>query len=157
MLAQGERLPADWISHPFLRDISAEYLSVLKACAMMTEFQPGQVIFREGEIANRFYVILRGRVAIEQNSPGLVPKAIDFAADGEVLGWSWLFPPYEVHFTARVVAATEAVFFYGTWLRQRCEENPALGYELAKRVASVATRRLEALLSQPFRNDADSL
>ena len=62
---------------------------------------------------------------------------------GEVCGWSWLFPPYHWHFDARAVEPTEAIFFYGTRLREQCENDHDLGYELMKRMASVIIRRLQ--------------
>ena len=73
---------------------------------------------------------------------GLTP--IQFVEDGEVLGWSWLFPPYYWHFDARAVEDTDAVFFYGTPLREECEADHDLGYEMVKRVAEVMLNRLEA-------------
>ena len=65
-----------------------------------------------------------------------------------MLGWSWLFPPYVWHFTARAVEPVRAIFFYGTWLRERCDADPALGYELMKRTTAVVIRRLQAARQQ---------
>ena len=125
--------------------MSAEHLATLEECAMMTDFSPGQLIFREGEMANRFYLILDGRVAVELTSPRCAPVVVEQIASGDVLGWSWLFPPYGLHFSAKAIEPTRAIFFYGTWLRERCEENPALGHELTKRMALVVMNRLEAV------------
>jgi CRP-like cAMP-binding protein len=141
-------LPKDWKAHPFLRGLSAEHVATLEDCAMLTEFEPGRVIFREGEIANRFYLILEGRVAVELTSPDRTPVVIEHVGSGGVLGWSWLFPPYGLHFTAEAVEPTRAIFFYGTWLRERCEENPELGYALAKHVFGVAAHRLETMTNR---------
>ena len=65
-----------------------------------------------------------------------------------MLGWSWLFPPYYWHFDARAVEDTEAVFIYGTPLREECESDPELGYEILKRVALVMMKRLQATRRQ---------
>ena len=60
---------------------------------------------------------------------------------GEVVGWSWLFPPYRWHFDARAVDAdVRAIAFDGACLRGKCEDDPALGYELMKRFAQVMHR-----------------
>jgi CRP-like cAMP-binding protein len=112
---------------------------------MVTEFEPRRIIFRQGEIANCFYLILTGRVVVELTAADQPPLVMEHVGRGGVLGWSWLFPPYGLHFTAEAVQPTRAIFFYGTWLREWCEENPALGYEVAKRVAGVAMHRLETL------------
>jgi CRP/FNR family transcriptional regulator, cyclic AMP receptor protein len=65
-----------------------------------------------------------------------------------VLGWSWLFPPYTWNFTARALTPVRAIFFYGTWLRERCDVEPELGYELMRRTAAVLMRRLQATRQQ---------
>ena len=62
----------------------------------------------------------------------------------DVLGWSWLFPPYYWHFDARVTAATKAIFFYGTWLRENCERDHDFGYEMMKRMSAIIIERLQA-------------
>jgi CRP-like cAMP-binding protein len=93
-------------------------------------------------------LILKGEVALETSvkEGGIIP--IQTLGGGDVLGWSWLFPPYYWHFDARAVSATETVFFYGTRLRERCEEDHDLGYELIKRMAHVVIRRLQATRRQ---------
>ena len=72
------------------------------------------------------------------------PVRIDEIHDGDLLGWSWLFPPYAWHFTARALEDTTAIFFYGTVLREYCEKDTALGFELFKRMSAVMLRRLQA-------------
>src|SRR5436190_1336928 len=109
-------------AHPFMQGLGTSHSATLADCAMKSEFGPGQLIFREGDVANRFYVILQGKVALEARSPGVSPVLIEMIGPGEVLGWSWLFEPYTWHFDARAVEPTKAIFFYGTWLREQCEE-----------------------------------
>ena len=142
---QSGELKVGLKTHPFLHGMSAEHLLVLEQCAMMTDFNPGQVIFREGEIANRFYLILDGRVAVRMTVPQGVPVVIDRLSGGDVLGWSWLFPPYGLHFAAKAIEPTRAIFFYGTWLREQCEADYGLGYELVKRTGQVLVERLQSI------------
>lgn len=146
---------ADWKSHPFLQDFSAEHLATLAECAMPTSFKAEQVIFREGEMANRFYLILDGHVALETEAPDRPPVPVDSVTAGDVLGWSWLFPPYTWNFTARAIGPVRAIFFYGTWLRERCASDPALGYELMRRTAGVVIRRLQVTRLQIIRFAVD--
>lgn len=134
---------ADWKSHPFLDGLSVEHVARLAECAMPTHFKAGQIIFREGEMANRFYLVLEGKVALEADSADRPPVPVDSVTAGDVLGWSWLFPPYTWNFSARSLEPGRAIFFYGTWLRERCAEEPALGYELMKRTSAVLVRRLQ--------------
>jgi len=130
--------------HPFLAGMTPAHLRILTSAAMPVEFSAGQVIFREGDVANRFYVILQGKVALEAGSPGASPVLIEMIGPGEVLGWSWLFQPYTWHFDARAVEVTKAIFFYGTWLREQCEQDRDFGCELYKRVALVVIDRLQS-------------
>ena len=115
-------------AHPFLHDLSTKQQEILTDCAMHQEFTEGEIIFCEGDVANRFYLIREGRVALEAKDREGEPVPIQTIGPGEVLGWSWLFPPYYWHFDARAVEPTKAIFFYGTRLRERCDEDPTLGY-----------------------------
>ena len=130
--------------HPFLAGMNHKHLALLADCAMEVRFAPGQVIFREGDLANRFYLIETGQVVLETAEPGSKPAVIDSIRGGDLLGWSWIFPPHVWHFTARAVEPTVAIFFYGTILREYCERNHSLGYELFKRMGAVMVKRLQA-------------
>ena len=100
--------PGKWKTHPFLEGLSPEHLATLTECAMPTGFAADEIIFREGEMANRFYLILEGCVVLETRTPdGLSVKA-DAITTGDVLGWSWLFPPYAWNFTARASSSVRA-------------------------------------------------
>jgi CRP/FNR family transcriptional regulator, cyclic AMP receptor protein len=130
--------------HPFLVGMNRNQLALLTDCAMVVHFNPGQLIFREGELANRFYLIETGKVILESSGRSGDPVVIDNVGAGDLLGWSWMFPPYVWHFTARAVEPTEAIFFYGTILREYCEHDHSLGYELFKRMSAVMIKRLQA-------------
>src|ERR1041385_6892716 len=131
-------------SHGLLRGLQPKFLRMLAGYSSETEFKPGQWIFREGDPANCFYLILQGRVILETKRDVGEPLVVDRTGAGQFIGWSWLFPPYRWHYSARALEATKAVFFYGTWLRERCEGNPEFGSERVKRMAAFVVRRLEA-------------
>lgn len=133
-------------SHPFLRDMSSAHLAILTDNAMFARFDEGQLVFRSGEIANRFYLIQKGRVSIETEMRDHFVTSIYTAGPGDVLGWSWLFPPYYWHFNACAVERTEAIFFYGTRLREACEQDREFGYQLMRRVANVLMHRLQSTI-----------
>ena len=130
--------------HPFLAGMNRRQLSLLTDCAMVVQFKKGQVIFREGDIANRFYLIETGKVILESSGTLGDPVVIDAIGAGDLLGWSWMFPPYVWHFTARATEPVTAIFFYGTILREYCERDHSLGYELFKRMGAIMTKRLQA-------------
>jgi CRP-like cAMP-binding protein len=145
------------VNHPFVRDMSPAHLRILTECAMFTHFEPGQVVFRAGEIANRFYLIQSGKLGLETRAGDTDVVTVQLLGPGDVLGWSWLFPPYYWHFDARAVEATQAIFFYGTRLRERCDEDREFGFHLMKRVALVVMRRLQATLKETAQQAAGSV
>jgi len=147
-LIQPEPMATRVALHPFLAGMSRTHLSLLADCAMAAHFKKGQTILREGEFANRFYLIESGKVILESGAGFGEPVVIETIGPGDLLGWSWMFPPYVWHFTARTVEPTEAIFFYGTLLREYCEKDHSLGYELFKRMSSVMMRRLQATRKQ---------
>ncbi len=129
--------------HEFLKDLTPEQIAFMTGCAANARFEPGSYVIREGESADRMYLLRAGRVLLEVNVPGSGPLEVESLEPGDVLGWSWLFPPYCWHFAARALTPTKAIFFYGTWLRERCDQDPKLGLELMKRVTAVIVRRLQ--------------
>ena len=104
--------------HPFLAGVNRAQLLLLTDCAIAAHFDVGQIIMCEGELANRFYLIESGKVVLESGDLLGKPVVVDTIGSGDLLGWSWMFPPYAWHFTARAVEPTEAIFFYGTILRE---------------------------------------
>lgn len=141
-------LETDIAAHPLLQGMTPSQLKILTDSAMRAEFNPGDVIFREGDPANRFYLIEEGRVILESRKPDRAPVEIQTIGAGDVLGWSWLFPPYYWQFEARAVEPTRAIFFYGTRLREHCDRDHDLGYELMKRMSGVMLKRLQATRQQ---------
>src|SRR6266571_6307566 len=130
--------------HPFLAGMNPAQLALLTDCAIPVHFKKGQTILREGDPANRFYLIESGRVVLESGEGFGDPVIVETIGAGDLLGWSWMFPPYVWHFTARAVEPTKAIFFYGTILREYCERDHSLGYELFKRITPIMMKRLQS-------------
>jgi CRP/FNR family cyclic AMP-dependent transcriptional regulator len=131
-------------AHPFFKDLAKPYLELLVGCASNVRFEAGEYILRQGQEANTCYIIRHGNVALEILTPGRGPITIETISEGDVLGWSWLFPPYKWHFDARAVELTRAIALDGVCLREKCEADHNLGFELLKRFAEIMTRRLQA-------------
>ena len=129
--------------HPFLKGFSADHLKTLVQYAMPVQFESGEVLFREGDLANRFYLICSGRVELTTEHNELVQR-VDTIGAGDALGWSWLFPPYYWNFDATAREPVNAIFFYGTRLREKCESDPVLGYRLMRATAEIVIQRLQA-------------
>ena len=136
------------VEHRFLRGLKPEHLRPLADSALRMHYEAGELIFREGAPANRFYLIEQGRVSLEAYSKDEAPVAVQIIGPGDVLGWSWLFPPYYWHFDARALEPTTAILFYGTRLREKCEQDRDFGYEMMKRMTQVVLHRLQATRKQ---------
>lgn len=130
--------------HPFFQGLDRKYLQLVVGCAENVRFERGQFLFRDGEVANQFYIIREGRVALEIFIPGGGPLAIDTYSAGELLGWSWLIPPYHWHYDARATEPIRAIGLDGRCLRTKCLDDHDLGFELLKRFAHLMERRLHA-------------
>jgi len=134
--------------HPFFTNLRPEYLDFIVGCASNVRFKEGDVILKEDQEADKFYLIRVGMVAIDIVASKYRHITIQTIHEGDILGWSWLIPPHRYRFNARAVEDTRAIALDGKCLREKCEENHDLGYELLKRLASVFTQRLELTRKQ---------
>jgi CRP/FNR family transcriptional regulator, cyclic AMP receptor protein len=139
-----ESLEGILAEHPFLQGMSREHVQLLTGCASNARFDPGKFVFRAGEEANQFYIIREGKVALEIFSPDRGSITIQTLGAGEILGWSWLLPPYVWRFDAHVLELVRAIALDGKCLRTKSEADKVLGYELLKRFAGVMEQRLVA-------------
>ena|ERR1700690_2347782 len=130
--------------HPFFTGLEPSYMGLVVGCASNRRFKAGDYIFKEGSEANEFYLIRSGRVALEIFAPQRTPIVVETLGEGEILGWSWLIPPYFRKFHARAAEDTAAIALDGKCLRTKCEQNHDLGYELLKRFAKIIAQRLES-------------
>jgi CRP/FNR family cyclic AMP-dependent transcriptional regulator len=119
-------------------------MKFIGGCASNVHFKSGDFLYHEGDEANNFFVLREGKIAIEAFSPKRGAITIQTLTSGDVLGWSWLFPPYHTHFAAKALEATRAICLDGKCLRDKCEEDHDLGYELMKRFSAVMIQRLQA-------------
>lgn len=134
--------------HPFFRGLKPEHLALLVEGARPVSFQPGETIAREGEEARQFYIVLRGKVELEAYIAPQGKVGFQTIGAGEALGWSWLFPPFQWHFSARANEATDTVAWDTATLRAKADANPDLGYDLACRMTQVLHQRLHATHTQ---------
>lgn len=129
---------------PMFAGLDQPHLELIAGCGSNTGFKAGEYLFREGDQADTFYLIRHGRVTLELFVPGRGAVMIETMEPGDVVGWSWLFPPYRWHFDARALDLVRAVAFDGTCLRDKFDEDPAFGYQLLSRFSPVMLERLSA-------------
>jgi CRP/FNR family cyclic AMP-dependent transcriptional regulator len=137
--------------HPLFETMRDDHLSFLAGCGSATHFNEQTLIFQDNQPADAFFILRGGRVAIEVAAAGRDPITVETLERGDVLGWSWLFPPYRWHFTARAVEPVKAVALDAKCLREKIEGDHALGYDLMKRFCAVMTSRIHATQMQLLR------
>jgi CRP/FNR family cyclic AMP-dependent transcriptional regulator len=130
--------------HTFFKGLQEEYLSIIVGCASNVRFDTGKTILREGEEANHFYLIREGKVSLQIMTPNKGPITIETLHEGDILGWSWLVPPYTWHFNAKTLAVTRVIALDGKCLRNKCESDRDFGYEFLKRFSDIMMKRLES-------------
>jgi CRP/FNR family cyclic AMP-dependent transcriptional regulator len=130
--------------HPFLSSIPLASLRRLAAHAQTQTLAAGHELFREGDTADRFYLVRHGLIRLEVEVPGRGRVEVESIGADSALGWSWLFSPYRWHLSATAIERTSTVVFDADVLRAVMASDPVLGYELMRRFAAVIFDRLQA-------------
>jgi CRP-like cAMP-binding protein len=135
----AETLP----EHPLFAGLPVQFRQILAECAMRADFEAGDKVVEAGQPASCIYLVVHGSIDLE--TPGLqAPTRVQTLREGDILGWSWLFPPYFWHFNALAQEPTRTIFFYGSRLRQQCDRNHDFGYELIKGMSQILIAHLQA-------------
>lgn len=130
--------------HPFMKGMSVKSLELVVGCASNVAFSPNRLLCTEGESADTFYLLRRGRVSINVHAPGRGSIVIETVGPGDVVGWSWLVPPYRWTFDARAMDEVGCIAIDGACLRAKALTDPSLGFELLSRISSTLLTRLQA-------------
>ncbi len=138
--------------HPFFSELKPQYIDLMAGCASNVFFHADEYLFREGKEANSFFLIKTGTVTIQMEAPSRPPLVVETIGEGDIIGWSWLVPPYQWMFDARAREDTRALSLDGKCLRTKCEENHDLGFELLKRVTAIMENRLQSARVQVMDN-----
>jgi CRP-like cAMP-binding protein len=131
-------------AQPFFAALSPTHLRALCADGTTAEYSAGERIFAEGGVADRFWLLETGTVALDLRVPGRGDQVLETLSAGTVLGWSWLNPPYRWQFGAVTRAPVDAVVFGAASVRRRCDTDPAFGYAMLRLFTPVITERLQA-------------
>ena len=144
MEALTETLMEDLATYDFLRDLEPTYLSYIADCAENVSLMAGETILQEKQPADTFYLIRQGKLALGTFVPGRGFITIQILEEGDLVGWSWLVPPYEWRFEVLTITPAQAIAINGVRLREQCEQNRDFGYEILKRVTCIIGERLKA-------------
>lgn len=130
--------------HPFFANLIPEYIELIAGCASLVKFDKDHMVLKEGEAADNFYLIREGKISVEISVPHGGAVALETVGEGDVVGWSWLFAPYQTQFTARAVENIRAISFDGKCLRKKIDQDHNLGFHVMKEFVKVIQERLKA-------------
>jgi len=135
----------DYLSnHAFFSGMDNSFVKFLSDSVTELQIPKGSVLFQYGKPADKFYLLRKGQVSV--HVPALMGPTLDIQTLGEdqILGWSWLIPPYRWNFQARALEDSDLLEFDGSAILTRCEEDPKFGYDVFKRFAELMSKRLDA-------------
>ena len=130
--------------HPFFAGLNSSYIELITGCAKNVRFEAGQFLVRENLPADEFYLLRQGRAALQIAVPGRAAVTFQTLGENEIVGVSWLIPPYRWQYDAQALEMTRAIAIDASCLRAKCETDHDLGYEMMKRVVPTLIKRLQA-------------
>ena len=130
--------------HPLFEGLDNHNIYALQGCASEIEFDAHSEVFQYGEPANTFYLIGEGRISLDIAIParGVIP--IQTLQYGDVVGWSWMYPPYQWHFSGRALEDTNAIVFDADCVRTLMLQDREFGFEMMMRFSQIVIERLQA-------------
>ena len=107
------------------------------------KFEDQETVFRQGDIANRFYMVKRGKVLLEQRIAEKVTVSVGSIKPGFAFGWSTMIE--EGYYTTDAVCAEPCEIFSmrGNKIRALCEKDPYMGYLLSLRLLVILKKRYD--------------
>jgi CRP/FNR family transcriptional regulator, cyclic AMP receptor protein len=141
-------------AQPFLRGMPPAQLRELAGLCEHVTVPAGRRLFEEGSTADRFWIIDAGQVTLDASVPGRGRVIIETLGRSDVVGLSWMHPPYQWRFGAVATQRAQAFAFDARAVRKACDSDPVLGYEVSRRFSAVVVRRLQATRTRLLREAA---
>ena len=130
-------------AHPLFAGLDPKITDLLGGCAGNVHFSDGSYLFKADEAADTFYLLRAGEVALELRMPGRGRLTVQTLSAGQVVGASWILPPYRWRFDARAVGDVRATGVDAACLRGKCDADPSVGYQVMQRFLPVVAERLQ--------------
>lgn len=130
--------------HAFFQGLTNEHLAFIAGCGKNVVFEEQALIAKPGDAANEFYLIRHGQAALILGMPPHPPFIYQTLGENDILGLSWLIPPYRWTVTVQAITTIRAIAIDGACLREKCEKDPSLGFILMKHLVQVLVSREEA-------------
>ncbi|MGC4986537.1 MULTISPECIES: cyclic nucleotide-binding domain-containing protein [unclassified Streptomyces] len=127
-----------------LRALPTEHRELLMQVAREVSFPAGACLFEEGRLADRFWIIRTGTVALDLRVPGRRAAVIEMLGHNELVGWSWLFHPHTWHLGAKAASPVRAYEFDAETVRAMCRADPGFGSAVTRWTGEIVAHRLQS-------------
>ncbi|MEU8758710.1 cyclic nucleotide-binding domain-containing protein [Streptomyces sp. NPDC048659] len=127
---------------PKVSTLPPEHRERLMAFAEDVHFESGHRLFEEQDHADRFWIVKTGAVTLDAKVPGRGSPVIETLRHGELVGLSWLFPPYLCQSGAEAMTPVRAHEFDATAVRSMCRTDAEFGASVTYWVGRILAHRL---------------
>jgi CRP-like cAMP-binding protein len=134
--------------HPVFQRLSEVYLHQIAEHMRVIRLDAGVTLFQEDESAQHFYIVMEGTVDLYSDLDGDNEQWVQMIDVGEVIGWSWLVPPYRWAFSAKTRDGALLMEFDADAIRELCDRDPAFGYGTMKQICTLMLGRLHTVRNQ---------
>lgn len=134
--------------HRLFEGLGPAFVTLAAGCAKNVVFKADEYLFHSDDPADWIYLLRHGRVALEVVTPGHGAVQFQTLGEGEIVGLTWLLPPYHWGYDTRATELTRAIALDATCLRDKCEADHDLGYALLKRFLPIVVQRLQSMRLQ---------
>jgi len=141
--ARSEAIVDQVLHHPFFAGLDPVLVHEMVAKAEERSYDLGEMLVREGRPAEEFFLVIDGKVALEVGAADRAAITVETIGRGELLGWSWLVPPYRWRFDARATKPTQVIAINAAAARYALAAHPALGYQFLLKFLPIVAERLE--------------
>jgi len=128
---------------PKVSTLPPEHRERLMAFAEDVYFESGHRLFEEQDRADRFWIVKTGAITLDAKVPGRGSPVIETLRHGELVGLSWLFPPYLCQSGAEAMTPVRAYEFDGAAVRSMCRTDPEFGASVMFWVGQILAHRLQ--------------
>ncbi len=140
---------AEWLKKTELfGNLSESHLNTVLSRSSVESFSEGQSIFRQGEKATRLYLLIEGAVNLTvktQEQTDFMTSKIE--EEGAAFGIPSLIEPFRYNVTATCLRPAKVLAIEAEYLMKKMEEDPKIGMEVMRKLASIYFNRLNALRS----------
>jgi CRP-like cAMP-binding protein len=129
---------------PLFSEVDEDDLNRVATRVKSIRFKSGDVIFGQGDPADRLFLLISGEVEIQYHPPDGGPLSVTVIKADGVFGWSAMLGRKKYTSSAICVQDGRALWISGDALRNLCEQHPQTGVMIIERLAEVIAGRLSS-------------